>query len=98
MPVEAVNRMTPAEFEGWQHHLVCYPPTEVILAALWLAVSRALGNDKATPADMGRWLESPEQRREREEKEARAKRVARVQATAQAFRNSRSQPDDAKQN
>ena len=77
--------MTPAEYAGWQIHLARYPPAEHILAALWLTVSRALGNEKATAADMGYWLEAPETRRERQAAEEKAKRRALAQATRAAY-------------
>ena len=84
--VAVINRMTPAEYAGWEQHFVRYPPVETILALLWLTVSRAVGNDKASAADVGYWLESPEQRAEREEREARTKRATQVRRTAEAYR------------
>ena len=85
MPVAEVMTMTPAEYEGWRWHLARYPSAEYILAALWLTVSRALGNKKAGPEDMGHWLEAPEARARRKETEARAQRLAQAGQVAEAY-------------
>ena len=81
--------MTGAEYEGWGQHLANYPPAEFILAAIWLTVSRALGNDQAKLEHMGYWLETPEMREERRTREAAAKRQAAARLTAAAYRRSK---------
>ena len=78
--------MTPMEYAGWQQHLVRYPPLEYILSRLWLTVSRALGNDKARPEDMGYWIESPKMRQQRMEEKEQAQLRAEAQQVAQAYR------------
>ena len=81
--------MTPAEYMGWRYHLSRYPPVEFILAALWLTVSRALGNDKAKAEDMGYWLETPAMRAKRQAHEAKQKQAARARMTRAAYRQGR---------
>ena len=89
MSVAEVLVMTPAEYTGWRYHLSRYPPMEFILAALWLTVSRALGNDKAKPEDMGYWLETPAMRKQRQADELHTKRAAQARRTRAAYRQRR---------
>ena len=86
MPVVQAMTMSAAEYEGWRHHRMRYPPAEYILAALWLTVSRALGNDEAKAEDMGDWLETPETRRAREADEAAAEQKAKAAFVSAAYR------------
>ena len=67
---------------AWELHLARYPPLEHIIARIWLSLH---GKD-ADLTDMGFWLESPQDRKDREAAEEKARRRREARETALAYR------------
>ena len=81
--------MTPTEFEASWRHLVRYPPAEQILASLGFTVAKALGAKDVELSHYGYWLESPEMRREREQREEDMRQAQMTKIVSEAYQRSK---------